>query len=179
MVQGKVLWFTGLSGAGKTTLATCLLHDLRRRGRLVELLDGDELRKTICSGLGFTPEDRLENVKRVAFLSNLLSRNGVTVLVSMITPYQHMRDYCRAEVGGYTEIYVSRPLEECAAADVKGLYAKAGSGEISHFTGISDPYEEPLQPDLVLNTSIESVEQSAEKITKLILQQERFKQKVR
>jgi adenylylsulfate kinase len=156
--QGAVMWFTGLSGAGKTTTARYAAGKLRERGRLVEVLDGDELRHTVCQGLGFTREDRFENIRRVVYLAKLLSRNGVDVLVSAITPYKDMRDYARGELPGYAEIYVECPLQVCEARDVKGLYAKARKGEVAAFTGISDPYETPEHPDLTLRTQAASLE---------------------
>lgn len=156
--KGHVLWFTGLSGAGKTTTAEFVKARLQERGGRVELLDGDELRRTICKGLGYTREDRLENVKRIVYVSGLLSRHGVDVLVSAITPYEEMREYARRELPGYVEIYVECPLEECERRDVKGLYAKARSGELRHFTGISDPYEIPRRPDIAINTASAAVE---------------------
>ncbi|QHT61551.1 adenylyl-sulfate kinase [Paenibacillus lycopersici] len=151
--HGAVLWFTGLSGAGKTTTAEAVLQKLRERGRRAELLDGDELRTVICKGLGFSMEDRFENVRRIAYVANLLSRNGVDVLVSAISPYRAMREYAQQQIPNFVEIYVNCPLHVCEMRDVKGLYAKARSGEIKHFTGVSDPYEEPLQPNIALNTS--------------------------
>ncbi|WP_240040923.1 adenylyl-sulfate kinase [Paenibacillus ginsengarvi] len=149
---GNVLWFTGLSGAGKTTTAEYVLAGLRKRGRQVEMLDGDELRTTICKGLGFSREDRMENVKRIAYVAGLLSKHGVDVLVSAITPYAEMREHARKVLPRYVEIYVECPLEECERRDVKGLYAKARRGELQRFTGISDPYEIPLSPDITIST---------------------------
>ncbi len=163
-----VLWFTGLSGSGKTTTARCVEAILRERGVRTELLDGDELRETICRGLGFAREDRLENIRRIAYVAKLLSRNGVTVLVSAITPYREMRDYVRAHVPGYTEIYVRCPLEECEKRDVKGLYAKARRGEIAAFTGISDPYEEPTDADVVIDTRTGALSSNAATIADLL-----------
>ncbi|WJH34347.1 adenylyl-sulfate kinase [Paenibacillus sp. CC-CFT747] len=155
---GLVLWFTGLSGAGKTTTAKALQEALRASGNKVELLDGDELRNTISKGLGFSREDRLDNIRRIVYLSRLLSRNGVTVLVSAITPYREMRQMAREELPGYVEIYVDCPLAECERRDVKGLYAKARRAEIPSFTGIGDSYESPEQPDLILRTDRDPVE---------------------
>jgi adenylylsulfate kinase len=149
---GLVLWFTGLSGAGKTTTARTLLEALRATEARVELLDGDELRNVISRGLGFSREDRMENIRRIIYISKLLARNGITVLVSAITPYREMRELARSELPGYVEIYVDCPLDECERRDVKGLYAKARNAEISHFTGINDPYEAPEQPDIVIRT---------------------------
>ncbi|SDM84406.1 adenylylsulfate kinase [Paenibacillus sp. yr247] len=156
--QGEVLWFTGLSGSGKSTTAHALVEPLRAFGRKVELLDGDELRKTISRGLGFSREDRIANIQRIVFICKLLSRNGVTVIVSAITPYAEMREHARAELPGYVEIFVDCPLEECERRDVKGLYAKARKAEIPQFTGIGDPYETPEQPDIVIRTHVDEVE---------------------
>ncbi|AZN41831.1 adenylyl-sulfate kinase [Paenibacillus albus] len=161
---GSVLWFTGLSGAGKTTTAQSVEKKLRERGRRVELLDGDELRATVCKGLGFSREDRIENVKRIAYIANLLSRNGVDVLVSAISPYKEMREYARQHIPNYVEVYVKCPLHVCEMRDVKGLYAKARSGEIQHFTGITDPYEEPENPELTLLTSTGALEQNVQAV---------------
>ncbi|MFC0330614.1 adenylyl-sulfate kinase [Paenibacillus sepulcri] len=162
--HGSVLWFTGLSGAGKTTTAKFLEEKLRKQGRRVELLDGDELRDTICKGLGFSREERFENIKRVTYLARLLSRNGVDVLVSAITPYTEMREHARAQLPGYVEIYVKCPLHVCEMRDVKGLYAKARSGAITQFTGISDSYDEPSNPDITLCTSTATLEQNGDTI---------------
>nr|WP_308634171.1 adenylyl-sulfate kinase [Paenibacillus silvisoli] len=161
---GSVLWFTGLSGAGKTTTAKAVEKKLLERGRRVELLDGDELRATICKGLGFSMEDRFENVRRIAYIANLLSRNGVDVLVSAISPYTAMREAARQQIPSFVEIYVKCPLHVCEMRDVKGLYAKARAGEIQHFTGISDPYEEPANPDITLCTSSQTLEQNVQMV---------------
>jgi len=169
--ESPVLWFTGLSGSGKTTTARCVEAMLRERGLLVELLDGDELRETICRGLGFSREDRIENIRRIAYVSGLLSRNGITVLVSAITPYREMREYVRAHVPGYTEIYVKCALDECEKRDVKGLYAKARRGEIAGFTGVSDPYEEPTAPDMVIDTQTGSLQRNAAAIVDRVARQ--------
>ncbi|HUC90590.1 MAG TPA: adenylyl-sulfate kinase [Paenibacillus sp.] len=157
---GSVLWFMGLSGSGKTTTARFVAEQLRAQGRRVEMLDGDELRETICKGLGFSREERFENIKRMAYVAKLLSRNGIDVLVSAITPYREMREYLRGQVPGYVEIYVNCPLEECERRDVKGLYAKARRGELNHFTGISDPFEEPAHPDMTIFTASASLRQN-------------------
>lgn len=162
--QGPVLWFTGLSGSGKTTTAKAVEASLRARGIAVERLDGDELRETICKGLGFSREDRLENIRRIAYVAKLLSRHGVVVLVSAITPYREMREYARGAVPGFAEVYVRCSLEACEQRDVKGLYAKARRGEIAAFTGISDPYEEPEAPDLVIDTQGGTLEGNTEAI---------------
>ncbi|CAG7617644.1 adenylyl-sulfate kinase [Paenibacillus allorhizosphaerae] len=168
--DGIVLWFTGLSGSGKTTTARQLFQLLKDAGRRVELLDGDELRETICKGLGFSRDDRFENIRRIAYVAGLLSRQGVIVLVSAITPYREMRDYVRSRIPGFAEIYVQCPLEECERRDVKGLYAKARRQEITAFTGISDPYEEPLQPDILINTALHSVEENSLAIMEWLIQ---------
>ncbi|TBL80431.1 adenylyl-sulfate kinase [Paenibacillus thalictri] len=165
---GSVLWFTGLSGSGKTTTAQHLYKLLKAEGRSVELLDGDELRTAICRGLGFSREDRLENIRRIAYVANLLSKHGVTVLVSAITPYREMREYLRKHVAGYVEIYVKCPLSVCEARDVKGLYAKARRQEIRMFTGISDSYEEPEQADIVIDTVHQTVQDNVLHITEKI-----------
>ncbi|TDF99806.1 adenylyl-sulfate kinase [Paenibacillus piri] len=161
---GNVLWFTGLSGSGKTTTAQEVYARLAAAGRPAELLDGDAVRKAICSGLGFSRDDRMENIRRIAFVANLLSRHGVTVLVSAITPYEEMRDYLRKHVNGYVEIYVQCSLAVCEARDVKGLYAKARRHEIGMFTGVSDVYDEPQRADLVISTEHRSVQANALRI---------------
>ncbi|WP_090636211.1 adenylyl-sulfate kinase [Paenibacillus sp. UNC496MF] len=172
--QGAVLWFTGLSGAGKTTTAAAVERQLRERGRRVELLDGDELRAGICKGLGFSMEDRFENVTRIAYVANLLARNGVDVLVSAISPYRAMRDYARERIPGFVEIYVDCPLHVCEQRDVKGLYAKARAGEIGRFTGISDPYEAPQDPQLTLNTASVPLEENVRTVLAYLDRKHRF-----
>jgi adenylylsulfate kinase len=161
---GDVLWFTGLSGSGKTTTAQHVYERLVEAGRKVELLDGDVIRSAICKGLGFSREDRLENIRRIAYVADLLARHGVTVLVSAITPYREMREYLRVHVAGYVEIYVNCSLEVCEQRDVKGLYAKARRQEIKMFTGISDSYEEPERADLVIDTQRHSIESNVIRI---------------
>jgi adenylyl-sulfate kinase len=152
--EGLVVWFTGLSGAGKTTLAEALVPRLRAEGVRVELLDGDVVRTHLSKGLGFSREDRDANVARIAFVAQLLQRNGVYVLVSAISPFRSTRDAAREIVGRrFFEVHVAPPLEACIGRDVKGLYKRAIAGEIPNFTGISDPYEEPLAPELRLDTS--------------------------
>jgi adenylylsulfate kinase len=171
--ESPVFWFTGLSGSGKTTTARHVEALLRERGNRVELLDGDELRETICKGLGFSREERIENIRRIAYVANLLSRNDVAVLVSAITPYREMREYVRREVPGYIEIYVKCSLNECEHRDVKGLYAKARKGELSRFTGVSDPYEEPLSPDIVIDTEVGTLQQNGAAIMQWLDPKER------
>jgi adenylyl-sulfate kinase len=162
--EGAVLWFTGLSGAGKSTLAEAVVPKLRALGKRVEFLDGDIVRTHLSKGLSFSREDRDTNVARIAFVAHLLARNGVVVLVAAISPFRVTREQARALIGNFVEIHVAPPLEECIRRDVKGLYAKAIAGEIQQFTGISDPYEEPLDPELKLDTSKGSVDDAVAKI---------------
>ncbi len=161
--QGFTLWFTGLSGAGKTTVAVALEKELRARGVKVERLDGDTVRKSLTRDLGFSKEDRDKNIERVTFVAKLLSRNGVGVLASFISPYRATRAMVREETTNFIEVFVNAPLEVCADRDVKGLYAKAFAGEIPNFTGVSDPYEEPSDPEILLNTHEETVDESVAK----------------
>jgi adenylyl-sulfate kinase len=151
--DGVVVWLTGLSGAGKSTLAAKLAPTLQALGKKVELLDGDVVRTHLSKGLGFSREDRDTHVGRVAFVAHLLARNGVTVIVAAISPVRETRDRARSLIGDFLEVHVATPLEECIKRDVKGLYRRAIAGEIAQFTGISDPYEAPLAPELVLDTS--------------------------
>jgi adenylylsulfate kinase len=153
--RGFTVWFTGLSGAGKTTIAEIVEKELRERGRSVEVLDGDIVRTNLSKGLGFSREDRNINVLRIGFVANLLTRNGVAVMVSAISPYKEARDQVRRRIIDFVEVYVDAPVEVCAERDVKGLYKKAFTGEIEQFTGVSDPYEPPAAPDLHLKTDEE------------------------
>ncbi|RMG88218.1 MAG: adenylyl-sulfate kinase [Chloroflexi bacterium] len=162
--NGFTLWLTGLSGAGKTTIALALVEKLRARGVKFERLDGDVVRQSLTSDLGFSKEDRDKNIQRVTFVAKLLSRNGVGVIASFISPYRETRNYIRRETTNFIEVFVDAPLEVCAERDVKGLYAKAFAGEIENFTGVSDPYEPPENPDIVVHTHLETVDESAEKI---------------
>ncbi|ASA19418.1 adenylyl-sulfate kinase [Paenibacillus donghaensis] len=157
---GLTLWLTGLSGAGKSTIAALAAEQLRTQGLAVEWLDGDELRRHLGQELGFSREDRFENIRRAVYVANLLSRQGIITLVSVISPYREMRDYARMQLPRFAEIYVDCPLEVCEQRDVKGLYAKARRGEIAAFTGISDPYEIPEQPELTLLSGQQSPSQS-------------------
>jgi adenylylsulfate kinase len=162
--EGVVLWFTGLSGAGKSTLAECLAPKVRAAGKKVEVLDGDIVRTHLSKGLGFSREDRETNVDRIAFVAHLLARNGVVVMVAAISPFRETRERARQLIGDFIEIHVAPPLEECIKRDVKGLYKKAIAGEIPQFTGISDPYEEPLSPELKIDTSRGAVDDGATRI---------------
>ncbi|MGH8000760.1 MAG: adenylyl-sulfate kinase [Brasilonema sp.] len=162
--KGLILWLTGLSGSGKTTIAKGLECELKERCCLVELLDGDIIRTNLSKGLGFSREDRETNIRRIGFVANLLSRNGVVVIVAAISPYRTIRDEIRRTTKNFIEVYVSAPITVCEARDVKGLYAMARAGKIKAFTGIDDPYEEPLNPDIVCYTTQESVEESIAKV---------------
>ncbi len=162
--RGVVVWFTGLSGAGKSTLAEALAPRLRAAGKKVELLDGDVVRTHLSKGLGFSREDRDANIARIAFVSHLLARNGVVVLVAAISPFRQARDEARSAIGDFVEVHVAPPLEECIKRDVKGLYKKALSGEIKQFTGVSDPYEAPLAAELTLDTSAFTVDAGVQRI---------------
>jgi adenylylsulfate kinase len=166
--KGFTVWFTGLSGAGKSTLAEMLYGELKRRDLKVEMLDGDVVRTNLSKGLGFSKEDRDTNILRIGFVADLLTRNGVATIVSAISPYRQARDRCREMIGDFVEVYVHATVEECARRDVKGLYAKALSGEISGFTGVSDPYEPPDNPELVADTMTESPEDSLQKILDML-----------
>lgn len=168
--KGQILWLTGLSGSGKTTISKGIEQELRDRGCPVELLDGDGVRANLSKGLGFSKEDRDTNISRLGFVANLLSRNGVVAIVAAISPYRAARDELRRTTKNFVEVYVNAPLEVCETRDVKGLYAMARAGEVRAFTGVNDPYEEPLNPDIVCYTSEESVEQS---ITKVLAELER------
>ena len=158
--RGFTLWFTGLSGAGKTALAKVLEPVLRERGLKVERLDGDIVRQSLTRDLGFSKEDRNKNIERVTFVAKLLTRNGVAVLCSFISPYIERRDKSRAEIGTFVECYVECPLETLIERDVKGLYKKAIAGEIQNFTGISDPYEPPPNPEIAVNSATQTIEES-------------------
>jgi adenylyl-sulfate kinase len=161
---GFVLWFTGLSGAGKTTIALALLPKLHERGVRIERLDGDVVRESLTKDLGFSKEDRDTNIERVTFVAKLLSRNNVAVLASFISPYEGTRNMVRGQVTNYIEVYVDAPLEVCEGRDVKGMYAKARAGKIENFTGINDPYEVPQQPDIHVETHKQTVEESVNQV---------------
>lgn len=161
MQKGFTVWFTGLSGAGKTTVANLVVADLRVRDLKVEALDGDVVRTHLSKGLGFSKEDRDTNIRRIGFVCHLLSRNGVIAVASAISPYRAIRDEVRAMIGDFVEVYVSVPLEVAMERDTKGLYKRAIAGELPQFTGISDPYEEPLNPEVLLETAQQTPEESA------------------
>ena len=162
--RGCVLWFTGLSGSGKTTIAHMLEDKLAEADVPVELLDGDVVRENLSKGLGFSKEDRDINIRRIAFVAHLLQRNGVFVITAAISPYRAIREEARALCKDFVEVYANAPLEICEQRDVKGLYAKARAGEIKGFTGIDDPYEPPAGPEVELRTDQLSVEESAQRV---------------
>jgi len=166
--KGFTLWFTGLSGAGKTTLAGFVEQELRARGVSVEVLDGDEIRTNLSKGLGFSKEDRDTNIRRIGYVCRLLSRNGVAAISAAISPYREVRDEVRrlieADGATFIEVFVKCPIEVLAERDVKGLYKKALAGELKGFTGVSDPYEEPLAPEVLIESNRETVESSVTKI---------------
>jgi adenylyl-sulfate kinase len=163
--DGLTLWFTGLSGAGKSTLAETIGAGLRARGRRVEILDGDEIRTHLSKGLGFSKQDRDTNIRRIGYVARLLSRNGVVAIAAAISPYREVRDEVRrSHETRFVEIYVDCPLEELVRRDRKGLYAKALAGEIANFTGVSDPYEPPMAPEVIVHTARESVDESSGRI---------------
>lgn len=164
MHKGFVLWLTGLSGAGKSTIAGLIEARLREQGAKVEVLDGDVVRTHLSKGLGFSREDRDINIRRIGFVAELLARNGVIVIVAAISPYRAVREEIRARIPGFVEVFVECPIEALAQRDVKGLYKKALAGEISQFTGVSDPYEPPDNPEVTVDSSRETPRESADKI---------------
>jgi adenylylsulfate kinase len=174
MSPGATVWLTGLSGAGKTTIADAAAARLRTDGRAVEVLDGDELRRGLSAGLGFSRQDRDTHVRRVGFVAELLARHGVIVLVPVIAPYAATRDEVRTrhELNGtgYLEVHVATPVAECARRDVKGLYSRAAAGELTGLTGVDDPYEEPVKPDLRLHTSGVAVAEAAQRVLDLLIE---------
>jgi len=170
MQKGVTLWFTGLSGAGKSTLANLVAEELRRRGCKVEILDGDEVRTNLSKGLGFSKEDRDTNIKRIGYVCKLLTRNGVVSISAAISPYREVRDHNRREIGQFIEIYVKCSIEALTKRDVKGLYKKALAGEIQNFTGVSDPYEPPLNPEIVVDSERQTKEESAKAILEYLEQ---------
>ncbi len=163
--QGFTVWFTGLSGAGKTTISDAIEPLLRERGiTKLEKLDGDVVRTHLSKGLGFSKEDRDTNIRRIGWVAEVLTRNGVCVLASAISPYREIRDEVRANVGNFVEVYVSCSIEELTRRDVKGLYEKAIKGEIKNFTGVSDPYEAPLNADVTVDSEKEDLAESVAKV---------------
>lgn len=162
--KGVTLWFTGLPCSGKSAVADRVAEILRERGLRIERLDGDIVRKSLTRDLGFSKKDRDENIRRITFVAKLLTRNGVIVLTSFISPYRKVRAYACEEIGSFIEVYVKCSLDVCIKRDVKGMFEKAIKGEIKEFTGISDPYEEPLDPDILLETDKEELEESAAKV---------------
>ena len=162
--RGVTVWLTGLSGAGKTTITQALEEKLRNHDYPLEVLDGDIVRTNLTKGLGFSKEDRDENIRRIGFVSHLLTRNGVIVIVSAISPYRQMREEVRGKIGDFVEVFVNAPLAVCEGRDVKGLYKKARAGEIKSFTGIDDPYEPPLHPEVECRTDLETLEESVAKV---------------
>src|SRR6185436_834466 len=164
MPKGFTLWFTGLSGAGKSTVSEKVYAQLQEAGAKVELLDGDVVRTHLSKGLGFSKEDRDINVRRIGFVCELLSRNGVIAIVAAISPYREVREEVRASIDNFVEVYVECPVEVLAERDVKGLYKKALAGEIANFTGITDPYEPPASPEVTVNSSTETPAESVDRI---------------
>ena len=161
---GCCLWFTGLSGAGKSTIADIVVADLQQRGCKVELLDGDEIREHLSKGLTFSKEDRDINVRRIGWVAKVLARNGVISITAAISPYRALRDELRGDIHNFVEIHVATPFEVCEDRDVKGLYAKARAGEIPNFTGLDDPYEPPLNPEIRIETRGRSPQESAAEV---------------
>lgn len=165
MDKGFTIWFTGLPCSGKSTIAKKVEEKLREKGYdKIEILDGDELRTNLSKELGFSREDRDIHIKRIGFICKLLSRNGVISIVAAISPYRGVREFNRREIGNFIEVYCKCPLKVCIQRDIKGLYRKAIQGEIKNFTGIDDPYEEPLNPEVILMTDKETIEESANKV---------------
>lgn len=162
--RGVTIWFTGLSGAGKTTISKIVAERLREQGYKIEVLDGDVVRQNLSKGLGFSKADRDENIRRIGFVSHLLTRNGVIVIVSAISPYREIREEVRERIKDFVQVYVNAPLEVCEDRDVKGLYQRARAGEIKGFTGIDDPYEPPLHPDVECRTDLEDISESVAKV---------------
>ena len=162
--KGFTIWFTGLSGAGKSTLSEAIEERLKARGRSIEILDGDIVRTHLSKGLGFSREDRDTNIKRIAFVCGLLTRNGVVCISAAIAPYREARQWARQEIGSFVEVYVKCPIQVCRQRDVKGLYKLVDQGKITGFTGVDDPYEEPEHPELIVETSQESIQQSVGRI---------------
>lgn len=168
--KGFTLWFTGLPCSGKSTLAQLVAKELQRRGRGVEVLDGDVVRTHLTKGLGFSKEDRDENIRRIGFVCHLLSKHGAVAIAAAISPYRAIRDEVRSTIENFIEVYVNTPLEVCIQRDVKGMYKKAMAGEMKGFTGVDDPYEAPLNPELTIETDKEAPEVSAARILRVLEQ---------
>jgi adenylylsulfate kinase len=162
--QGVAVWFTGFSGAGKSTIADALTKKLKSEGYQLEVLDGDEIRENLTKDLGFSKEDRDTNIRRIGFVAKLLARNGVIVLVPVISPYRAIREEMRANIDNFVEVFVNAPISVCEERDVKGLYKKVRAGQIKQFTGIDDPYEPPLNPEVECRTDLEELSESVDKI---------------
>jgi adenylylsulfate kinase len=171
--KGFTLWMTGLSGAGKSTISDVVVAEFARRNVPVEVLDGDVVRENLSKGLGFSKEDRDTNIRRIAFVADMLSKHGTPVITAAISPYREIRDEARVLMDGrFVEVFIATSLEDCEARDVKGLYAKARSGEIPEFTGVSDPYEPPENPEINVETAGRTPEESAQQILDYLEQQE-------
>ena len=166
--KGFTIWFTGLSGSGKTSVSQRVAEMLDERGVQSEILDGDVIRENLSKGLGFSKEDRDTNIKRIAFVCKLLTRQGAACIAAAISPYRETREYARNEIKNFVEVYVNSPIDVCIERDVKGLYKKAIAGEIQNFTGISDPYEPPVNPETVCYTDRETVDESAVKVVRIL-----------
>src|SRR5215471_20351329 len=170
MHKGFTLWFTGMSGAGKSTISGLIEERLRAAGAKVEVLDGDVVRTRLSKGLGFSKEDRDENIRRIGFVCELLSRNGVIVIVSAISPYRSIREEVRCRIPQFLEVYMECPLDVLIARDVKGLYRKALAGEIAHFTGVSDPYEPPLAAEVTIHSDRETPDEGVERVWRVLVE---------
>ena len=164
-MKTPVIWLTGIPGSGKTTLAIELQKHFEKKGSPIEILDGDEIRKTLSKDLGFSPEDRKEHNRRVIFVAKILAKNGVTTIIPLISPYRETRANARKEIPNFVEVWVKASVDECKKRDPKGLYKKAMAGEIKNLTGLQAPYEEPQNPELILDTEKHSIEESVELIT--------------
>jgi adenylylsulfate kinase len=172
MKQGCAVWLTGLPGCGKTTIARILEAELLKRKARVEVLDGDEVRQGLSPNLGFSAEDRNLHNRRVIYMSKLLMRNGVIVIIGLISPYRKTREYARSQLNSFIEVYVKASVEECIRRDPKGLYKRALAGEIKQFTGIDDPYEEPISPEVLVDTEQETPDESSQKILAFMRKQD-------
>ncbi len=164
-MQAPVIWLTGIPASGKTTIALELKKFYEKKGLAADILDGDEIRKTLSKDLGFSPEDRKEHNRRVIFVAKILAKNGVTTIIPLISPYRETRDYARKEIPEFVEVWIKASVDECKKRDPKGLYKKALAGEIKNLTGLQAPYEEPQNPELVLDTKNQTVEQSITQLT--------------